>query len=103
MKMKGLEKAVRSQGEHALIDISVSPNAKHDEIGDVDPWRGRLGVKIKALPVEGKANKAIVSFFLDVFHVKEADVSIVSGEKSGQKTIKVGLPAQDVIRILKEK
>ncbi len=98
--MEDLEEAVRSQGDASLIDISVSPNAKHDEVGDVDPWRRRLNLKVKAPPVQGKANRAIVSFFSKVLGVPEADVSIVSGERSGQKTIKVDMPAEDVIRIL---
>ncbi|WP_457612335.1 DUF167 family protein [Methanocaldococcus sp.] len=69
--------------EGVLLEIFVSPNAKKNEIVGINEWRKRLDIKIKAPPVEGKANKEIVKFLSKYF----GDVEIVSGEKSQKKTI----------------
>lgn len=67
-----------------LIDVEISPNAKKNEIGGINEWRKRLIIKIKALPVDGKANKEIAKFFKKTFG---KNIEIVSGLTSSQKTI----------------
>ena len=45
------------------IDIMVTPNAKVPLIGDVDEWRRRLVVKVRAVPSEGRATQAVCELF----------------------------------------
>ncbi|ADG13144.1 protein of unknown function DUF167 [Methanocaldococcus infernus ME] len=87
---------LRECKEGTLLDIIVTPNAKKTEIVGRDEWRNRLEVKVKAPPVEGKANKEIIKFFSKLF----GDVEIVAGEKSSKKTILIRKPLKEVEEIL---
>ena len=82
-----------------LIDVEISPNAKKNEIGGINEWRKRLIIKIKAQPIEGKANKEIIKFLKKIF---KKDVEIVSGLTSSQKTVLVvGANREGIINTLK--
>ncbi|UXM84424.1 DUF167 domain-containing protein [Methanococcus aeolicus] len=83
-----------------LINVEISPNAKKNEIGGINEWRKRLTIKIKAPPIDGKANKEIAKFFKKTFG---KDITIVSGLTSSQKTICViGATKDEIIdKILK--
>ena len=82
-----------------LIDVEISPNAKKNEIGGINEWGKRIIIKIKAQPIEGKANKEIIKFLKKTF---KRDVEIVSGLTSSQKTILViGADKKEIINMLK--
>lgn len=82
-----------------IFKIRLTPRGSRNEILG---WEGdTLRVKVTAPPVEGAANKACVEFLADRLGVKRAQVSIVAGDKSRDKTLKVnGLTADDVRRII---
>ena len=42
-----------------------------------------------SMPIEGKANKAIIEYLSDVLSVPKSKIAIVNGEKSSIKTIQV--------------
>ncbi|AFL94302.1 hypothetical protein CL1_0087 [Thermococcus cleftensis] len=81
-----------------LLLVYVQPKAKRNEIEGVDKWRGRLKVKIKAPPVEGKANKELVKFLSKVLGT---EVKIIRGEASREKDLLVGLSAEEIKKKLK--
>ncbi len=67
------------------LKVWVQPNAKKNEIdGEFD---GCLKVKIKAPPVEGKANKELLRFLCKILGVKSKNLEIKTGEKSRKKVI----------------
>lgn len=67
--------------------IRVVPRASKSEIvGDVD---GSLKVRISAPPVDGAANEEVVRVLAKAFGVAKSNVSIVSGETSKTKRIRV--------------
>lgn len=74
------------------VDIMVTPNAKKAQVGEVDGWRKRLVVKVKALPTEGRANEAVVELLSDLFGTR---VEIVRGHTDRHKTIMVPLPMEE--------
>ena len=89
-----MEKFIKETKEGTLLFIHVQPKAKKNAIEGVDEWRGRLKVKVKAPPVEGKANKEVVKFFSKLLGVK---VAIVRGESAREKDLLVkGLSAEGV-------
>ncbi|WP_456365054.1 DUF167 domain-containing protein [Thermococcus sp.] len=91
-------KFLKETKEGTLLLIYVQPKAKKNAIEGIDEWRGRLKVKIKAPPVEGKANKEVVKFFSKLL---DAEVTIVRGETGREKDILVrGLSAEDARRRL---
>ncbi len=93
-----MAKFLKETKEGTLLLIHVQPKAKKNSIEGIDEWRGRLKVKIKTPPVDGKANKEVVKFFSKLLG---AEVEIVKGETSREKDLLVrGLGAEDVRRKL---
>ena len=85
---------LRETKEGTILLIYVHPKAKKNKIEGIDEWRGRLKVKIKAPPVEGKANREVVKFLSKLLGV---EVSILRGETGREKDLFVkGLSAEDV-------
>lgn len=75
---------IRKTNEGIIVNLRISPNAKKNEIikdGDI------IKVKITALPIDGKANKALVAFFAKNFKIPKTSIEILKGETSKEKTI----------------
>lgn len=68
-----------------ILKIHVVPNSSKTQI--VGEHGDRLKVKIKAPPVDGKANEEVIEFFSDFFGLKKNQVEITSGETSKSKNI----------------
>lgn len=68
------------------VDIMVTPNAKKDQVGEVDEWRKRLVIKVKAVPSEGRANRAVVDLLSELFGAK---AEIRRGHTDRHKTVLV--------------
>ncbi len=97
-----IEKIIRESKDRKgiLIDVEISPNAKKSEIEGINEWRKRLTIKIKAQPIEGKANKEIMKFLKKIF---KKDIEIVSGLTSSQKTILViGADKEEITNIISQ-
>ena len=80
------------------ITIKVRPSASKNEIKRVE--NGVIYVNIAAPAQKGKANKEIVKYFAEVFNVKKTDITIVSGEKSRIKTLKIEIDRSSFDKIL---
>ncbi len=77
------------------IRIKATPNAKVSELVRWidEPLHGRvLCIRIKAAPVEGKANKELVRFLSKLCKVPKSQIEVEKGTTSRIKTI--SLPAQ---------
>jgi len=97
-----------------LFDVSGSEDAPAIVLRVVaHPGAGRtsvvgvhgdaLKVRVGAPPVGGRANAALIQLVAELFGVKEAAVSISSGETSRTKRVKVdGVAAPDARRLLDE-
>jgi len=82
-----------------LIKIYVAPRSSSNKI--VGAHNGELKIALTAPPVEGAANKALVEFMAKLLGVPRASVSIISGETSRHKVLRVqGVDAQAVLQML---
>ncbi len=97
--MQDASSAIRPKGESTLVDITVMPNARSTGVKGFDQWRGRVLVDVKERPVKNRANREIVSFLSKLF---SADVKIVRGAKSREKTIQVSCREAEAKRALYE-
>jgi uncharacterized protein (TIGR00251 family) len=71
----------------ATLRVRVIPRARRNEIAG---WReGALVVRLTAPPVEGSANKALLRFLAEVLQVRLPDVTLLTGEKSREKVIRI--------------
>jgi uncharacterized protein (TIGR00251 family) len=74
--------------EVAVLAVRVIPRARKDEIVEILD-DGTVKIRLTAPPVEGKANKALVSFLSRVIMVPRSQIEILRGEKSRNKLISI--------------
>ena len=83
----------------ARLCLRVQPRASRDEIAGVAG--GAVRVRLRAPPVEGAANDALLRFLADRLDVSRATLTLVSGRTARTKLVEVsGLSAEDVGRRL---
>ncbi len=82
----------------ARLIVKVTPNAKRTEIlGPVEIAGGEtaLAIKLKAPPVDGKANEALVAFLAETLHLPKSRITLVRGKSSRIKHLEfTGLTAE---------
>ena len=75
-----------------ILNLHVQPGAKRTEVA------GRHGdalkIRLAAPPVDGKANAELLRFLSDAFDVPLRNVTLVRGESSRQKIVRVEAPRQ---------
>lgn len=82
----------RWQQDSLILFCHLQPKSSQDEF--VGLHGERLKVRIKAPPMEGKANKALIRFIAESFGVPTANVEISSGAGSRQKTLSIRQPSR---------
>ena len=71
------------------ISVVVKPGARENSVAQVgDDYQ----VNLKAAPVDGKANKALIEVMAKHFQVRKAEVSIKSGHSSRRKLLDIEIP-----------
>jgi hypothetical protein len=77
----------RQDGPDVVLPVRVQPKASRDAIsGGGD---GRIRVALTAPPVEGAANAALCIFLAKRFGVAKSRVTVESGLKSREKTVRI--------------
>ncbi len=69
------------------IFVKVKPNAKVEKIEKIDETH--FSISVKAPPVKGKANEAVVELIANYFNVRRSRVRIISGFSSKNKVIEI--------------
>ena len=71
----------------AVLNIRVIPRSPRTR---VDGRRGdAILVRLAAPPVDGAANDALIAFLSDALGIPRRDVSLVSGERSRDKRVRI--------------
>jgi uncharacterized protein (TIGR00251 family) len=73
-----------------ILQIKVKPNARASSLEQQPDgtWLARL----KAPPVDGKANKELIALLAEHFGCRKSEVEIKSGAGGRMKLVKIGLP-----------
>ena len=98
------DEATSKTAEGTVLSVRIVPRASKDEV------QGLLGaavkIRLRAPPVEGKANRALLAFLSERLRVPLRRVVLLSGDKARAKRIlilgaaepdvreKLGLPAR---------
>ena len=80
----------RWQGKDLMIACHLQPRASKDQFSGLHGES--LKVRIKAPPVEGKANAYLIKFLAKQFGVSKRDVIILGGELSWEKRLMIVAP-----------
>ena len=71
----------------AKINVKVKPNSKTEEVIPEDS--NSFIVRVKAPPVEGKANRAVIKVLAKHFDIPESRLAIIKGLTSKTKVIQI--------------
>ncbi|MDD5504193.1 MAG: DUF167 domain-containing protein [Candidatus Omnitrophica bacterium] len=71
------------------FSVKVQPRASRDEVKQCPG--SDYKVYLKAAPVDGKANEALVRVIAGYFKARRSDVRIVSGFNSRKKVIEINI------------
>jgi len=78
------------------LAIKAIPNAPRSEVVG---WLGdALKVKVHAPPVEGRANEALCGFLADTLGLPRRAVTVLRGDTSRQKTVRLDGLTLDALR-----
>ena len=82
------------------IDLLVSPKAAKPGLGGFDEWRRRLIVKVRAPPLEGRANREVEELLAQLTGRR---VAVLAGMTSRQKTVLVAGDPEEICADLRTK
>lgn len=80
------------QGDALLLRVYIQPRAGRDEI--IGWHGGAIKVRITAPPVDGKANAHLIRFLAKAFGVPRTRVSLIGGETSRLKRLRIDGPVR---------
>ena len=83
------------QGQDLILKVRIQPKAASDEFAEVlshEVTGDQIKIRITAPPVDGKANKHLIRFLSLCFKVPKSSVTVLSGETSRNKKIKIQSP-----------
>ncbi len=72
----------------AAITVRVVPRSSRNQIMEIQE-DGTIKIRLKAAPVEGQANKALIDFLSDVLDVPKSNIEIVAGMSGRDKLITI--------------
>jgi len=77
----------RRDGNDMLLFLKIQPRSSKDEFAEV--MEDLRKVRLKAPPVEGKANTHLVKYLAKLFKVPKASVVVESGLTSRSKRVRI--------------
>lgn len=88
---------IRETGSGIDLLVRVQPRARNCALAGIH--ERALKVKLTAPPVDQAANRAVVEFFASLLEIPKSRISIVSGERSRTKTLRIaGIGEQEFLR-----
>ncbi|MCU0240283.1 MAG: DUF167 domain-containing protein [Pyrinomonadaceae bacterium] len=77
-----------TEKDNAIIfAVRVIPRSSRSEI--VGEYDGALKVKLNSPPIDGEANKELITLLAKTFHVSKSDIEIISGQTNKNKQVKI--------------
>ena len=73
-----------------ILRVRVQPRANRDEIAG--QHGNRLKVRLRASPVDGKANESLIRLVAELCGVTKGRVEIISGASGRDKRVRVDAP-----------
>ena len=70
-----------------IVDLHVSPNAAQTRITGLHD--GALSVRLKAVPVDGKANAALLAWLASILGIPRGGIELVRGQSAKRKQFRI--------------
>ncbi|MBQ7620945.1 MAG: YggU family protein [Candidatus Methanomethylophilaceae archaeon] len=81
------------------LDIMVSPRSNRSGLEGFDEWRKRAILRVKAPPLDGRANKEVESYFKEITGCRS---SVTAGMTSHQKTVTIAGDPDSILEALEK-
>jgi uncharacterized protein len=81
---------LRPHAAGVCLSIAVVPNAKRTEVAGLHD--GALRIRLAALPIDGRANDALLAWLADELALPKRAVELSSGQKGRRKQVVVHTP-----------
>ncbi len=91
----GAEACVKDSPQGALIMVLAIPRSSRTEIVDIQQERCRI--KVKAPPVDGEANTALIEALAKIFGLPKKSVVQTRGQSGRQKTFLLSGRSRDEV------
>lgn len=78
---------ITETGNGVVVSIHAAPKSSRNEVQGLHG--SALKVRLRAPPVEGKANQALIEFLASSFGIPAGHVSVVSGHSCRQKRVAI--------------
>jgi len=75
-----------------IFNVYLQPRASKNAI--IGPHNNAVKINLTSLPISGAANKQLIQFLAKLFHVKKADITLISGLHNRHKRISVRNPSR---------
>ena|SRR5690348_4292973 len=79
--------AIRENANSVTFAVKLQPRARRNEV--VGQLGDALKVNLTAPPVDGRANESCIEFFAELLGVPRSAITIVSGQTSRNKVLRV--------------
>jgi hypothetical protein len=82
----------RWQGDDLILALRVQPRAGRTAFGEIHGAERK--VRLKAPPVDGRANDELLRFLAESFGVPRAAITLISGAGARSKQLRVRQPSR---------
>lgn len=82
----------RDDGDALVLSLHVQPGAKRTEVAGT--YGVALKIRLAAPAVDGKTNAELIRWLAEAFGVPQRNVSLLRGETSRAKTVRVEAPVE---------
>ncbi|MDZ7759979.1 MAG: DUF167 domain-containing protein [Desulfovermiculus sp.] len=90
--MQGNDQCIHPLPRGCQIRIWAQPGAKKTELAGL--YQGCIKIRLKAPPVDNKANRELVSFLACVLDLKPRQIRLTSGQNSRKKIFQIQMDGQ---------
>jgi uncharacterized protein (TIGR00251 family) len=95
-------KSIYKNLSRIYLIIRAKPGSKKQGISSIN--EDEIYVSIKAPPVDGKANSALIEYFSDIFDISKSEVTLEKGGTNKHKLISIAdiYTEEEVLQILND-
>ncbi len=90
--MHPTDQCIQPLSQGCQIRIWVQPGAKKTELAGL--YQGCIKIRLKAPPVDNKANRELVTFWAQTLGRKPRQIRLTSGQSSRKKIFHIQMDAQ---------
>lgn len=101
--MGALQLPVRPMDGACVLTVRVTPKSSKDAVEGItadDAGKVFLKVRVRAVPEDGAANKAVCVLLAKAFGLSKSDVSLHAGETSRVKQVRLEMTCEAMAELL---